>query len=215
MLKPIIFQKNYWKFLLFPFLLFYLKSYSQKKDSLVKHSPNVIFLKGETLIYSFDESFNEQITKGTTLVKNCSIKYVKNSGKSGVVIYNVAINHSLNRDSNAPLKQLKKPINHNDLAKTLKIIAKYDAKLKNRILRKFENQNSEQNFSSSNYKAQYYLLPEVNVKKKTKKFGFNSFSLNLLLSCFIFLIFLAYFNKQALASCYLNAFKTRPPPIFS
>ena len=125
-----------------PFILFFLQSYAQQKDSLVNVSPSIIYLKGETLIYSADESFNLQINEGKTVVKNSSINYGKNSGKQILIISNSPVQSSTNRDSNLHFKQL---INQNNLAKTRKIIAKYKEELKNHILREYESHHSEQN----------------------------------------------------------------------
>lgn len=215
MMRPIFFQKNYWKLLVLPFILFFLQSYAQKKDSLVSGSPNIIFLQGETLIYSADESFNLQINEGKIIVKNSSTKYDENAGKQILIISNSVAHPSTNRDSDSHLKQLDKQVNHNNLAETRKIIAKYKEELKNYIPRNFESHHSEESFSTLNHKAQYYLLPGVNLKKKIKKFDLNSFSFHHLFYFLIFLILFAYFNKQAFISCYSKAFKIRPPPVFS
>lgn len=198
-----------------PFILFFLQSYAQQKDSLVNVSPSIIYLKGETLIYSADESFNLQINEGKTIVKNSSINYGENSGKQILIISKPTVHPSTNRDSDLHFKQLNNQINQNSLAKTRKIIAKYKEELKNHILREYESHHSEQNFTTLNHKAQYYLLPEVNSKKKIKKFDLNLFSFHHLFYFLIFLILFAYFNNQAFISCYSKAFKIRPPPVFS
>lgn len=81
-----------------PFLLFYVKSYSQENDSLSERSSNTIFLKGEAAIYSSDDNFNYQIAERSIVIKGNSIQYTKNSGKSLIIIASSSDYVSTSRD---------------------------------------------------------------------------------------------------------------------
>lgn len=195
-----------------PFLLFYVKSYSQENDSLSERSSNTILLKGEAAIYSSDDNFNYQIAERSIVIKGNSIQYTKNSGKSLIIITSSSDYVSTSRDLKNNKKNLVKRIKNDDI-KSKKIIDEYQSKLKYHIIRKFENHHSEERFSNLKNQTLYYLLPESGLKKKIKKACLSFLTFFSYLSCLFLLVLLFdWYNKQFIDYHYSRVFNIRPPP---
>lgn len=176
-------------------------------------SASVIVINGG-MIFSSDESFNQQILEKKVIITGSSISYTHGSDHKHLVISNSETIKSSDKTTIANIKYDQKQKAEKDLNDIKTHVAKYEAKKKNFQKEYIRIPLSSAHFTGVQNNSKNFITPTSFQYKVDKTDGRKFYFIIQNALDFLYNKHYTYYNSQPLQECYCIIFSVRPPPFF-
>jgi len=184
--------------------------YSQNIETSGKDNCSLILLEKGAVIYSSDESFNQQILTQKIVIKNANLKCKYQFDRQQILVLSSREFPNNELENQVKLSERKKQ--NEILTKTRKEVDKFERRLCSFAIVNFNNLPSPNHFSSSNPNQKNYLRP--NRTDSVSTILYNAAMVSSMQALDFLHSQKHNYTNKSLNFSFEKAFSVRPPPYF-